>query len=336
MTRSLTPVRVHKRSTREEGASLRERESGVPETQMEKKEHVSVMVPEVLAMLDLHDGDMVVDGTAGSGGHSEAMLKAARVSLIAVDADPAAVSRTKARLELLGEIAKDTEVIVGNFADLDQILTAHQGIKVTKVLLDLGWNMEQLTSGRGFSFMRDEPLDMRYGEKAASSFTAAEILNTWQETTIADALFGYGEERYARRIARAVVEQRKLKPIVTTFDFVEILTGAVPAGYSKGKIHCATKSFQALRIAVNDELGVITRGLDGVWKHLADDGRIAVITFHSIEDRVVKRHFAGLVREGEGKLLSKKPITASSEEITRNRPSRSAKLRGIQKICNDN
>lgn len=332
MTRSLTPVRVHKLSMREEGASSRERKSETHAPHSGKREHVSVLLRESVDLLDLHDGDVTVDATAGSGGHSEAMLKAAHISLIAVDADKDAAQRTRERLEKLGERAKEVRVVVGNFGDLDTILAHHHGREVNKVLFDLGWNMEQLASGRGFSFAHDEPLDMRYGEKAASGFTAAEILNMWEEKAIADALFGYGEERFARRIARAVVERREVEPIATTLEFVEIIRDSVPAVYRHGRLNPATRSFQALRIAVNDELGVLERGIKAAWKHLAHDGRIAIITFHSIEDRLVKRAFAELVRKGEGKLLSKKPLTGSREEISANRPSRSAKLRGIQKI----
>lgn len=333
MTRSLTPVRVHKHSNiREEGASLRERKSGVPESPREKREHTSVMVGEVLELLHPQDGDIVVDVTAGSGGHSEAILKQAKVSLIAIDADPDAVERTSARLEKFRSRGSDVKVIEGNFGELDHLLSSHHGKQVDKILFDLGWNMEQLSSGRGFSFMYDEPLDMRYGAKAASGFTAAEILNTWEEKAIADALFGYGEERYARRIARAVVARREMMPIETTLEFVEIIKDSVPPLYRHGKTHPATRSFQALRIAVNDELGVLERGLHAGWKHVRKNGRIAVISFHSIEDRLVKRYFADLAKRGEGKLLSKKPQIANREEVISNRPSRSAKLRGIEKI----
>jgi len=148
-------------------------------------------------------------------------------------------------------------------------------------------------------------------------------------------LFGYGEERYARRIAKAVVARRKLAPIETTLEFVEIIRDSVPAAYRHGKIHPATRSFQALRIAVNDELGVLERCLEESFKLLSCRGRIVVITFHSIEDRIVKRMFATWVKEKHGTLIHKKPLTPTTEEITHNRPSRSAKLRGIEKICNE-
>lgn len=290
------------------------------------------MLTEAIELLDLHDGDTVVDATAGSGGHSEAMLKAANITLLSIDADKEAALRTEARLKKLGEKkAAHAQVVVGNFGSLGHILGAHHVSHIDKVLFDLGWNMEQLSAGRGLSFMSDEPLDMRYGDIAASGFTAEEILNSWEENTIADVLFGYGEERYARRIARAVVERREITPIKSTLEFVEIIKDSVPALYRHGKINPATRSFQALRIAVNDELGVLERGIKDAWKHLNPGGRIAVITFHSIEDRVVKRLFLELAKDGAGKILTKKPLTASAEEISSNRPSRSAKLRGIEK-----
>jgi 16S rRNA (cytosine1402-N4)-methyltransferase len=333
MTRSLTSVRVHKRSDlREEGASLRERNSGVSEAKHTLREHTSVMVQEAIELLALRDGDFVVDATAGSGGHSEMLLKEARVTLLAIDADPDAAARTSLRLQKLGQRAKDAEVVVGNFGDFEHILASRGIKKISKVLFDFGWNMEQLSAGRGFSFMQNEPLDMRYGETAASGFTAAEILNTWKESAIADALFGYGEERYARRIAKAVVARRETLPIRTTLELVEIINDAVPGHYRHGKIHPATRSFQALRIAVNDELGVLERGLKSSFKHLEPGGRIAVITFHSIEDRLVKHLFLALAKGGAGKILTKKPIIPSADEVSRNRPSRSAKLRGIEKL----
>ncbi len=277
------------------------------------------MPQEALVLLDLKKGDVVVDATYGQGGHSALIKKALpagrqapKVKLITIDADPATGAD-----------------IVANFGDLDKVLGTQ---KINKVLFDLGWNMGQLGSGRGFSFLVDEPLDMSYGERPRSGFTAAEILNTWQEKVIADALFGYGEERYARRIARAVVERRALQPFVSTMELVETIKDAVPAGYRRGRLHPATKSFQALRIAVNDELGAIEQGLSGAWHHLAPGGRLVVITFHSIEDRKVKQQFAAWAKAGEGKLVVKKPLIASMAEVKANPPSRSAKMRAIEKI----
>lgn len=329
MIRSLTSVRVQKLfDNREEGASVRERKSGVRGS----REHVSVMAKEVVAMLDPKEGEVVIDGTAGQGGHSEAILKHASVTLLAIDADDDAVAHTQLRLQKLGKRAHGAAVVRGNFGDIKAIAYAQHLKFADKILLDLGWNMGQLESGRGFSFLHDEPLDMSYGEAPASGFTAAEVLNTWSEKAIADALFGYGEERYARRIARAVVSRREMKPIETTLEFAEIINDAVPSFYRHGRIHPATKSFQALRIAVNDELGVLRKFLHDSLPLLSGGGRMAIITFHSIEDRLVKQTFAAWAKEKKAKLLTKKPITAADAELTANRPSRSAKLRGIEKI----
>src|SRR6185503_6076977 len=303
MIRSLTSVRVHKLSEiREEGASSRERKSGVPG---QTRGHTSVMLKEAVDMLDLHDGDVVIDGTAGQGGHSEAILKRAQVALLSIDADGEAAAMTALRLQKLGARAKAAQVALGNFGDIKSIAHAHKIEAPSKILLDLGWNMGQLESGRGFSFQKDEPLNMSYGEAPASGFTAAEILNTWEEKTIADVLFGYGEERFARRIAKAVAARREIAPIETTFELVELISDAVPGFYRHGKTHPATRSFQALRIAVNDELGVLRKFLDDSFGMLAVEGRIAIITFHSIEDRVVKQAFATWAKEKKGRLLSK-------------------------------
>jgi 16S rRNA (cytosine1402-N4)-methyltransferase len=173
---------------------------------------------------------------------------------------------------------------------------------------------------------------MSYGPEPASGFFARDVLNRWSETAIADVLFGYGGERYARRIAKAVVERRKFAPFTTTFELVELVRDAVPAGYRHGKLHCATRTFQALRIAVNDELRVLESGLKAAWEHLSCNGRIAVITFHSIEDRIVKQRFAAYAKAG-GRVLFKKPQTPSRAEIISNPAARSAKLRAIEKVC---
>jgi len=303
------PVRGSQHSSREEGAEARE--------QAPVRNHHSVMVKEALALLALKDGEVVVDATYGRGGHSKAMKAAAKIKLITVDADPASGAQ-----------------VTANFGDLDKVLAKNlpAGRQVDKALFDLGWNMTQLSSGRGFSFLVDEPLNMSYGPAPRSGFTAAEALNTWSEKALADALFGYGEERYARRIARAVVERRAVQPFATTIELVEVIKDAVPAAYRRGRLHAATRSFQALRIAVNDELGAIDDGLAAAWRHLAPGGRIVVITFHSIEDRRVKQRFASWAKAGAGKLVVKKPLIASLAEVKQNPPSRSAKMRAIEKI----
>lgn len=326
MTHSLTPVRVQQRLRREEDGSAREQKLGKEHT---KTTHTSVMTHEVVALLDVHKGEVVVDATAGLGGHSEALLKSAPVTLLALDADKNACEATTLRLKHFGTRAS---VVQANFRDLSIVLKREKIETVNKVLFDLGWNMTQLSSGRGFSFLSDEPLNMSYGEIPASGFSARDILNTWDEKVIADVLFGYGEERYARPIARAIVARRDMQPIETTHELVEIIRDAVPVRYRHGRIHPATKTFQALRIAVNDELGSIKMGLEGAWKHLEKGGRIVVITFHSIEDRAVKRLFVKLAKEG-GHLLVKKPVVAKREEVVHNPSARSAKVRVIEKLA---
>jgi 16S rRNA (cytosine1402-N4)-methyltransferase len=305
------PVRDPSRSRREEGGKGHEQASRHTRT-----EHAPVMAAEALELLDLHAGEVVVDATYGRGGHSKAIQAAAKVKCVALDADPAS--------------AHDG-VITANFADLAEVLKSLDVKTINKALFDFGWNITQLASGRGFSFLADEPLVMSYGPKPRSGFTAAEILNTWSEKTIADALFGYGEERYARRIAKAVALRRAAQPYHSTIELVETIKDAVPVAYRRGRLHPATRTFQALRIAVNDELGAIDAGLRAAWRHLAPGGRIVTITFHSVEDRLVKRLFAEFATSGEGRLLVKKPLAADAAEVKLNPPSRSAKMRAIQK-----
>ncbi len=287
------------------------------------------MTKEAIAFLVPKKGDVILDATAGSGGHSEALLQASLgTHLIALDADLASVEHTQARLKHFGERAR---VVEANFKDCAKVLNKEGIEQISKALFDLGWNSEQLTSNRGFSFLHDEPLTMSYGKKPASGFTAAEILNTWKEVAIADALFGYGEERFARRIAKAIVERRAIQPILTTIELVEIIRDAVPAAYRHGRLHFATRTFQGLRIATNNELGVIDEGIHAAWKMLQVGGRMVVITFHSIEDRAVKRLFAEFAKK-DGRLLIKKPLVPTRAEIIHNPSARSAKMRAIEKI----
>jgi 16S rRNA (cytosine1402-N4)-methyltransferase len=273
------------------------------------------MVREVVELLAPQKGEVVVDATFGTGGHSRALQKAAHLRLIAIDADPRAEG-----------------VIEANFADLQGVLRKEGIKKIDKALFDLGWNSEQLSSGRGFSFLVDEPLNMSYGKRPASGFTAREIVNTWDEKVLADVLYGYGEERYARRIAKAIRVRREVQPIETTMELVEIIKDSVPAAYRHARLHPATRTFQALRIAVNDELGVLEKGITATWEHLACHGRLAVITFHSIEDRIVKRLFVAFSKK-DGHLVIKKPVVATKAEVAQNLSARSAKLRVIEKIC---
>jgi 16S rRNA (cytosine1402-N4)-methyltransferase len=289
------------------------------------------MVAEVLNGLEVRASDVVLDATAGQGGHSfEILSQVPNATVVALDADPAAVDIASTRLAPFGDRA---QVVESNFEHVDKALKKLGIREVNKVLFDLGWNSGQLASGRGLSFQHDEELNMSYGKKPASGFTAKEILNEWDEKTLADVFFGYGEEQYARRIAKAVIARRQFQPIHSTLELVELVRDAVPPAYRHGRINPATKTFQALRIAVNDELGVIERGLVAVWPHLACGGRIAVITFHSVEDRLVKQLFQQYAKK-DGLIVTKKPIIPSRQEISNNPRARSAKLRLIEKVCN--
>ena len=294
---------------------------------MERESHRSVLTAEVLELLLLKDGMTVLDATAGAGGHSEAMLERARIRLYAMDADPLAVGAVSKRLVPYGS---RVSVLEANFADLEAALGTLGIRRIDRALFDLGWRREQLFSGKGFSFEGDEPLDMSFGEAPRSGFKAADILNTWSEEALANVFFGYGGERYARRIAKALMQARKEAPVATTEKLVRIIASAVPAGYRRGRTHFATKVFQALRIAVNDELRALEKGIRGAWNILTPGGRIAAISFHSIEDRVVKNLFRTLALEG-GSLVTKKPVIASLEERRSNPSARSAKLRVVEK-----
>lgn len=309
---------------------------GTPAKSGMRTEHESVLVQETIAALDLSGGLTVLDATAGQGGHSEAILRTADVQLIAMDADPDSVAASAERLKSYGSRAR---IIEANFRDMQSALSTIGVTAIDRALFDLGWNRNQLSSGKGFSFQGDDVLNMSYGTQPTSGFTAAAILNTWSEEAIANVLFGYGGERYARRIAKNVAEARGKIPLQTTGQLVAIIERSVPAFYRHpgrsrsglgGRAHCATKSFQALRIAVNDELGSLTDGLRAAWAMLNPGGRIAVITFHSLEDGLVKKLFAEFAAAG-GTLAHKKPLVPSREEVLRNRAARSAKLRTVIK-----
>ncbi len=202
------------------------------------------------------------------------------------------------------------------------------------IIFDLGVSSDQLeNSGRGFSFLKDEPLLMTL--KANSSpedLTAKDVVNNWSEENLADIIYGYGEERWSRKIARGIVEARQNGEIRTTGELTGIVEKSVPVRYRKGRIHPATRTFQAIRIAVNDELRALEEGLTKGFEVLKKEGRMAVVSFHSLEDRVVKRFYQNKEREGEAKLVNKKPITPSGEEIRENRRSRSGKLRILEKV----
>ena len=296
--------------------------------------HIPVLLHETIQGLAPDKGDIVLDGTAGAGGHALMLCSAIAPTgtIIALDEDARAVERTKERLK---ECAATTHVIQKNFRDLGDALSAMGITQVNRILFDLGVSSFQLDEeGRGFSFKRDEPLEMTLRDSPGEgTLTAYEMVNEWEEEHLADIIFGYGEERYSRKIAASICRARAIAPIKTTFALVEAIRNGVPARYANGRgIHFATRTFQAIRIAVNDELRALEQGLREGWKHLSPEGRIAVISFHSLEDRIVKRFFKEREREGMAKIITKKPIEAGEDERKVNPRARSAKLRIAEKI----
>lgn len=294
--------------------------------------HRSVLLQEVIKGLDIEPGDVIVDGTLGNGGHTLAIAEkfGNTVKLIGIDLDADALERSKVRLK---DVECDMTYVLGSFRNIDQHLES-LGIKsVNKVLLDIGLSSNQLEeSGRGFAFRQDEPLKMTFKkELGEEEYDAYAIVNTWDEDSIRTIIRSYGEERFAGRIAKGIVRTRELAPITTTTDLVNIILTSTPRFYHHGKIHPATRTFQALRITVNDEIYALEEGLEKSFQALAPKGRLAIISFHSLEDRVVKEHFKSLEASKQGVRITKKPITPSEEEIYENPRSRSAKLRIIEK-----
>lgn len=298
--------------------------------------HQPVLLNEILESLlagrESASGESPVylDGTLGGSGHAKAVIAAlgGRVRVIGLDRDPGAIER--ARKELAGK-AEELILECADYRKFDLVLDRH-GIKnVDLMLLDLGISSDELdASGRGFSFLRAEPLLMTMGDPATYAFTARDILNEWKEEDIANVIFAYGEERYARRIAKAIADYRSKKKIETADELAEIVRSGVPGPYRTRKIHPATKTFQALRIAVNDELKALEEGIAKGYERLKDGGRMAVISFHSLEDRIVKDFMRTMEKEG-GRLIERRVTKPSEEEIADNPRSRSARLRAIEK-----
>lgn len=293
--------------------------------------HTTVLLKEAIDELLIKPTDTVVDGTLGGAGHARIVADMLETdgAFIGFDLDPAAITRAQTALS---EVKPQITLINANFRAIEAELAVRGITSIDKALYDLGWSAFQLDAGRGFSFLKDEPLLMTYGEGGdAGVLTAAEIVNEWGEESIADIIFGWGEERYSRRIAKAIVERRKEKPFIIATDLAETIKAAVPAAYRHGRLHPATRTFQALRIATNDELGAISEGLRAAWKLLNPGGRIAVITFHSIEDRIVKELFLEFERSSGGIRITRSPKKPSNDEIVSNPRARSAKLRVIEK-----
>ena len=303
--------------------------------------HRPVLLHEALDALAISPSDTVVDATLGGAGHAREIIQrlGTKGIFIGFDLDLDAIARAQTAL---ADASCTAHLINANFRNIKSELQKLGVEEIDRALFDLGWSAYQLDAGRGFSFLKDEPLLMTYS-KESGALTAATIVNEWAEESIADVIFGWGEERYSRRIAKRIVEQRLHRPFTTAVELADCVREAVPAAYRRGprsksfalqrgrRLHPATKTFQALRIAVNDELGALQEGLTGASALLAEDGRIAVITFHSIEDRLVKRLFAEWEKRGYGKRVTKKPIVPSVEELRENPRARSAKLRVFHK-----
>ncbi|HEY4500380.1 MAG TPA: 16S rRNA (cytosine(1402)-N(4))-methyltransferase RsmH [Candidatus Paceibacterota bacterium] len=292
--------------------------------------HEPVLLQETIDGLDLSPGDVVIDGTLGRAGHAIGALKGEKgIFLIGIDRDIDAIEESKKKFDEAKINPTNWKLFLGNFRDMDKFMREAGEDHADKIILDLGLSSPHLdSSGRGFSFKKNEPLLMTMEKNPGrDSFTASDIVNTWAEEDIANVLYAYGDERYSRRIAKAIVERRREKSIDTTDDLANIVSSSVPAVYRRGKIHPATRTFQALRIAVNDELGNLKSGLEIGLKSLKTGGRIAIISFHSLEDRIVKNFIKVAEKNGLGQFLTKKPITPSDGEISQNPRSRSAKLR---------
>ena len=311
---------------------------------MTEAKHFSVLLNECIENLNIKPGGVYLDGTLGLGGHSYQIASRLTTGrLICIDRDETAIERAGKRLAPFGD---KVTLVHGNFSDAAQIIDSLGIPGVDGMLFDLGVSSPQLDEiERGFSYMGDAPLDMRMD--AGDSLTAYEVVNTWPEERLNRILWDYGEERYARRITRAILEHRAQKPIATTLELVEIIKGAMPAAALREKQHPAKRSFQAIRIAVNDELGAISQMMETAPDKLNRGGRLCVISFHSLEDRIVK---SGIAARENGctcpreapictcgfvqtlKSVSRKPILPSAEELEQNPRSRSAKLRVAERV----
>ncbi|MBO5078804.1 MAG: 16S rRNA (cytosine(1402)-N(4))-methyltransferase RsmH [Oscillospiraceae bacterium] len=311
---------------------------------MSEFHHISVLLQECLDGLDIKPNGIYVDGTLGGAGHSSRIAERLTTGrLIGIDRDPVALQAAGERLKPYGD---RVTLVHSNFSEMAQVLKDLNITGVDGILLDLGVSSPQLDDGqRGFSYMLDAPLDMRMN--SGDSLSADTVVNTWSQEELKRILYTYGEERYAPQIAAAICRRREEKPIRTTLELVDIIRGAMPPAALREKQHPAKRSFQAIRIAVNDELGAVEKIMEDAVELLNPGGRLAVITFHSLEDRIVK---TGMNDAAKGctcppnfpicvcgkkpkvKLISRKPITATEKELEENPRSRSAKLRVCEKL----
>jgi len=292
--------------------------------------HVPVMTAEVLEHLRPERGGLFVDCTVGLGGHSRALLEAGASRVIGFDRDPDALAIAR---QTLAPWADRVELVHADYRAIAEVLDSRQIVEVNGTLADLGVSSMQFEApGRGFSFMRDEPLDMRMDRTGGE--TAADLLAGSNEQDLADAIFQFGEERFSRRIARALVEARRESPIDTTGRLAAIVRRAIPHRGKHVRIDPATKTFQALRIWVNRELDGLDRFVDTAARRLRAGARLVVITFHSLEDRIVKHTLRALQqREALVQVLTKKPLVPTTAEVDRNPRARSAKLRAAERMA---
>ena len=305
--------------------------------------HVSVLLDECIEGLNIKPDGIYVDGTLGGAGHSSQIAKRLTTGrLIGIDRDPVAL---KAAGERLAPYADRVTLVHSNFCEIAQVLKDLEIDGVDGILLDLGVSSPQLDdSSRGFSYMADAPLDMRMNSE--DTLSAYDVVNTWSYEELRRILFDYGEERYAPKIAAAICKKREEKPIETTLELVDVIRGAMPAQALREKQHPAKRSFQAIRIAVNDELGSVEKVMRDAIPCLNPEGRLAVITFHSLEDRIVKTAMAGAAKgctcppsfpvcvcgkKPQVRVITRKPIVSTDEELERNPRARSAKLRVCEK-----
>jgi len=297
--------------------------------------HVPVMTAEALQFLRPERGGLFVDCTVGLGGHARAILEAGATRLIGLDRDPDALAIARETLAPFGDRVR---LVHADYGAIDEVLDRERVDRIDGALADLGVSSLQFDApGRGFSFQRDEPLDMRMDRSGGES--AADLVARSTERELADAIFQYGEERFSRRIARAIVEARTGAPVQTTGQLASIVRRAIPLRHSRPgrrsmRIDPATRTFQALRIWVNQELEGLDRFLEAVVRRLRGGARLVVITFHSLEDRIVKHTLRALERREDAavKVLTKKPVVPTDEEVQRNPRARSAKLRAAERI----
>ena len=301
--------------------------------------HQPVLLQEVITFLDPRSGDCIIDGTVDGGGHAEAIIRKIMPSgkFLGLDWDERMLAKCESRIlhqDSCGQ-ANRANIFLrhGNYANLPEILKKEKFGIADGLLLDLGFSSEQLVgSGRGFSFDEAsamEPLLMTYDD---SRRPVREILRTLSEKEIANIIFDFGGERFSRRIARAIMEREKRKPILCVGELAETVRSTLPRNYERGRIDPATRTFQAFRIYANDELNNLERVLDDLDAIIKPGGRVVVISFHSLEDRIVKRAFQKFLKEKKVEVLTKKPMVARDEEIKENPRSRSAKLRAIKLI----